>query len=138
MINAGLKNANGKWIAYLNDDYIFYPYHLETLLQAAENNSAKVIYGDYNRALFESCDSLFPIRFIEVRPWNYNRKKFLIKNYLPINSCIHLRECVDKVGLFDDNLDKLKDYEFLLRLSASFDFYHVKKVICEYRHYLDT
>ena len=137
-INTGLQNVNGKWIAYLDDDDIFYPWHLESLMQATENNSAKVIYGDYNLALFENCDSLSPIRLKGVPSWNYNRQELLVQNYLPIHSYIHSRECIDKVGLWDESLDRLEDYEFLLRLSASFDFYHVKKVICEYRFYLDS
>ncbi len=50
---------------------------------------------------------------------------------------MHERECVEKVGLWNESLDRLEDYEFLIRLSAMYDFYHVKKVTCEYRYYLD-
>jgi ferritin-like metal-binding protein YciE len=39
--------------------------------------------------------------------------------------------------LWDESLDRLEDYEFLLRLSANYVFRHVKKVTCEYRFYTD-
>jgi hypothetical protein len=42
------------------------------------------------------------------------------------------------MGLWDESLDRLEDYEYLLRLSAVYDFHHLKKVTCEYRYYLDA
>lgn len=136
-INAGLKNANGKWIAYLDDDDILYPWHFEALLQAAEINSAKVVYSDYNRALIAVSDAIFPIRLIGIPPFEYSRSELLINNYIPIHSYLHLRDCIDETGAWNESLDRLEDYEFLLRLSAICDFQHVKKVTCEYRYYLD-
>jgi GT2 family glycosyltransferase len=137
-INAGLKCAQGKYIAYLDDDDILYPWHFEVLMQAIEMSGAKVAYCNYNRALFADTDSLFPIQLVGVPPWEYNRNELLVQNHLPIHTYVHLRECIQKTGLWNENLDRLEDYYFLLQLSAFFDFYHVKKVTCEYRYYIDS
>lgn len=136
-INAGLNRAQAKWIAFLDDDDIVYPWHFESLLQAAEISDAKVIYSDYNRALFADAQSIYPLRLVGAPSWNFNRRDLLIQNHLPIHSFIFLRELVDIVGLWDESLSCLEDYEFLLRLSGVCDFYHLKKVTCEYRYYLD-
>ncbi len=49
--NAGLAAAMGRWIAYLDDDDIWYPRHLERLMAAIEGNGAQVAYTDAVRAL---------------------------------------------------------------------------------------
>jgi glycosyltransferase involved in cell wall biosynthesis len=136
-INVGLNNAQGTWVAYLDDDDIVYPWHIEALLHGAQVSDAKVIYSDSNRALFKTT-SLYPIQLMGTPVWEYKHQDLLIQNHIPIHSYIHLRECVNEVGFWNEKLDRLEDYEFLLRLSASSDFYHVRKVTCEYRFYVDS
>jgi GT2 family glycosyltransferase len=135
-INIGLQNSKGQYVAFLDDDDILYPWHLEALLQGGEENNAKVVYGDYNRALVVDPENQFPELLVGAPSWDYKRQELLVQNYLPIHSYIVARDSVDKVGFWNENLDRLEDYEFLLRLSTAFDFYHVKKTICEYRFYL--
>ena len=137
-INTGLTNATGKWIAYLDDDDILYPWHFESLLSVHDLSHYHVIYGDYNRALFLDQTGRTPLKLIGVPPWEFNRNELLIGNYIPIHSYIHLKECIDSIGFWDESLNRLEDYEFLVRLASFGNFRHVKKVVAEYRIYLDA
>jgi GT2 family glycosyltransferase len=136
-INSGLECIKGKWIAYLDDDDILYPWHFEALLQAADVSDAGVVYSDYNRVLFANSENLFPLRLIGVPSWEYDRDEILVQNFIPIHSYFHLSKYIDEIGIWNESLDRLEDYEFLLRLRTASEFYHLKKVTCEYRFYLD-
>jgi glycosyltransferase involved in cell wall biosynthesis len=135
-INEGLRRAKAPWIAYLDDDDILYPWHFEALLSAAKDG-AQVVYADYNRALFCASTDTIATLIQPVRPWIYNRSELLVQNYLPINSYLHSREALDRCGEWNETLDRLEDYEFLLRLSGLYAFRHVPKVTSEYRFYVD-
>ncbi len=137
-INIGWQAGKGNWISYLDDDDILYPWHLESLVQAAEDNKYKFVYSDYNRALFLDERKITPEILMGTTPWEYSRKELLIQNYIPIHTWLHARECAEKIGLWDESLDRLEDYEFLLRLSADYPFRHIKKVTCEYRYYVNS
>lgn len=137
-INAGMRQAKCTWVGYLDDDDIVYPWHLEVLKQGAEQSGARVVYSDYNRAMFLHCEDSTPNRIVGTESWDYNHQQLLITNYLPIHTYIHQRNLYQETGPWNEELDRLEDYDFLLRLSAICDFHHVRKVTCEYRFYLDS
>lgn len=137
-MNAGLSRARGEWIAYLDDDDILYPWHFESLLQAAQESGSRVVYSDSNRVLFLSAESSTPVLLTGAPPWKYNRRELLVSNYLPVHTYIHTRELGEQAGPWNEQLDRLEDYEFLLRLNALADFHHLDSVTCEYRYYLDN
>ena len=43
--NNAIKMANSEWIAFLDDDDEFQPHHVRTLLTAADENKADVVWG---------------------------------------------------------------------------------------------
>lgn len=137
-INIGWQAGKGNWISYLDDDDILYPWHLEVLFQSAESSKCKFVYSDYNRALFLDEKKITPEILMGTTPWEYSRRELLIQNNIPIHTWFYARECAEKIGLWDESLDRLEDYEFLLRLSAVYPFHHVKKVTCEYRYYVNS
>lgn len=47
--NEGLRRAKGKYIAYLNDDDIWLPNHLDELVQGLEKNNADFVYSIIER-----------------------------------------------------------------------------------------
>ena len=47
--NTGLKASKGKYIAFLDDDDLFYKNHLEIAVQQLKQNE-KVVYSDAVRA----------------------------------------------------------------------------------------
>jgi GT2 family glycosyltransferase len=137
-INAGIKHSQGKWISYLDDDDIIYPWHLEALIQALKSSGKKFVYSNYNRSLFLNIKMHSPNVLAGTPPWEYSRKELLIQNHIPIHTWMHDRECVDKVGFWDEKFDRLEDYDFLLRISAEYDLFHLRKFTCEYRYYVES
>ena len=136
-INAGLRAAKGDWIGFLDDDDIIYPWHLELLLDAARQNNASMVYGNHNRVLFQNMEDFIPDKIVEWTPWEFNRNQLLVNNYIPINSYLFRHDLLETVGFWDEDLERLEDYDFLLRLSTVCNFFHVNKVTSEYRFYLD-
>src|SRR3972149_7344928 len=47
---SGIRAAEGKYIAYLDDDDIYYPDHIETLVGFLEKTGKKVAYSDSYQA----------------------------------------------------------------------------------------
>jgi len=137
-LNIGVKRSRGKWISFLDDDDIIYPWHLDTLVSTARlQRDTNVLYSDYNKSLFLSGQSNYPQITLGVEPWEYDPHKLLVRNYMPIHTWMIARECFNEIGYFNENQEMLEDYEFLLRLSKVFSFYHVKRFTCEYRFYMD-
>lgn len=48
-INRALDEAGGLWIAHLDDDDLFEPHHLETLLRFAEAGNHEFVYSQMNK-----------------------------------------------------------------------------------------
>jgi glycosyltransferase involved in cell wall biosynthesis len=136
--NVGMCQSRGKWIAFLDDDDILYPWHFESLLQAARLSDSKFVYSDHNRVLFLTPALTSPDKLVGAPPWEFKREQLLARNFLPIHTWLFARECIEKVGLIDESLDRLEDYDFLLRMSAAYPFHHLPRVTCEYRYYLHS
>ncbi len=137
-LNIGINHSKGSWIAILDDDDIFYPWHLDALLSNARiNPDFKFFYSSCNQCMLRSRSQREPLMIIGINPWNYDRRELLVRNHLPIHSWLIARSCFDKVGRFREDMLMLEDFEFLVRLSRAFDFHHVPRLTCEYRYYLD-
>jgi hypothetical protein len=133
-----MNQSQAEWIAFLDDDDILYPWHFESLLQAAQQSGRKFIYGDYNRALFLTSNVTTPDNLTGAPPWEFVRNQLLVQNFIPIHTWLFARTCLDKTGLIDENLDRLEDYDLLVRMSSIYPFHHLKKVTCEYRYYIHS
>jgi len=136
-LNSGINHSKGEWITFLDDDDLVYPWHLDALISCArENPEESFFYSDFNRCLLNFMDDKIPAKTIGTEPWGFDPKALLIHNYTPIHTWLISRNCFDEIGGFLENQDMLEDFEFLIRLSKSFDFFHVNRVTCEYRYYL--
>ena len=131
--NTGLDNAKGKYIAYLDDDDIYYEEHLKTLVSALEHSNYKVVYSDAHRALLKKTETGYELQGKDV-PYSddFNRDKLFVNNYIPNLCVMHHRNALEKGCRFDENLKSHVDWDFLLQLSMHFDFTHINKITCEF------
>ena len=136
--NTGIRLAKGKYIAYLDDDDQFLPDHLETLVAGLETSNYEVAYTDAYRVTQEKISG----RYVEIKrdvPYSYefSRDNLLQQNFIPILCVMHRRSCLDRTGLFDENLNTHEDWDLWIRMSEETPFHHINKVTAEFSWRLD-
>ncbi|MGE5402771.1 MAG: glycosyltransferase [Ignavibacteriales bacterium] len=137
--NTGIKNANGKYIAYLDDDDIYYPHHIETLVNYLESSSLKVAYNDAYRAIQKLKDGKYETIKKDV-PFSreFSRDMLLHLNIAPVQCFMHAKAVSDELGLFEESLPAHEDWEYWIRLSRKYEFKHLKIIASEFRHRTDN
>ena len=137
-MNSGVKAATTRYVAFLDDDDLYYPEHLSTLAAAAlsapgsaawysDAVSAFLAIGDGGQYETQSRLRLFA--------QDFDRELLLIDNYIPLPTLLTEREAFLAAGGFDPQFDLFEDWDFLIRLSQRGDFMHVPRVTCEIRHF---
>lgn len=121
MRNRGASRTSADWLAFLDDDDIWHPHHIKTLLGHA--HLADVIYSD--------CDLVGAHNGLTVNE-DFDPESLRDFNYIPVTAMVR-RDAFDAAGGFDPN-DKLEDWGLWLRLLAlGATFHHVPVVTWEYR-----
>ncbi len=133
--NAALKLARGRYVTYLDDDDLYLQDHLQCLAQAAEENPGKVVYAD---AVFilENIRGEERIELNREQRYQhsaYSKERLFVDNYIPINTFACPRSVAVSVGGFDESLNGLEDWDFLLRLAAHTPFHHVQRETVQVR-----
>jgi GT2 family glycosyltransferase/glycosyltransferase involved in cell wall biosynthesis/predicted Zn-dependent protease len=136
--NTGIQAAKGKYIAYLDDDDIFYPEHLETLVNFLESSNYKVAYTDAFRAYQAEENGEYIVKKKELpSSSDFDHNRILISNFIPVLCFMHEKSCLDEVGPFDEALTSHEDWDLWIRLSRKFQFGHIKKTTAEYGFRID-
>ncbi|ADI85775.2 glycosyltransferase [Geobacter sulfurreducens] len=131
--NTGINHAQGKYIAYLDDDDIFYPEHVETLVTFLEESNHKVAYTDASRAHLTMKDNQYTVVKRDY-PYStdFDYDQILVDNFIPVLCVMHEKSCTNDVGNFDESLKRHEDWELWIRMSRKFRFAHIPKITCEF------
>src|SRR3989304_7971813 len=131
--NTAIKNASGQYIAYLDDDDILYPDHLETLVTFLETTNYKVAYTDAYRAHQEKENGKYVTKKRDVPySFDFDYDLILTGNFIPVLCIMHEKSCIEKVGTFDETLRSHEDWDLWMKMSREFQFAHIKKITCEF------
>jgi len=135
--NAGVEAATGDYVAFLDDDDLAEPEHLETLVGLVAAADVRVAYTDAAAGIYE-LDPDGGWREVARRlPYSrdFDPDLLLVDNYIPFNTLLIERRLLDEVGPFDPELEFFEDWDLLIRLSRRARFHHHRQVTCEYRHF---
>lgn len=134
--NAGARAATHPLIAFLDDDDLFYPEHLDVLTAGTfQGHAAR--YTDALSVFLRVGESgrHEPHRKLRLFAHDYDRELLLVDNYIPLPTLVLERETFLELNGFDPEFDLFEDWDFLIRLSARGPMLRIPKVTCEIRHF---
>lgn len=112
--NVGLAASKGDFIAYLDDDNEFLPYHLDMLYKAFERNpKLDMVYGDmviYDDANPEAAPA-------QAITYDFDAQFLMKRNYIDTSEVMHRRDLAFAVGGFDETLPKFIDWNMWVRMT---------------------
>ena len=132
--NVGIRESDGKYVAFQDSDDVWRPRKLE--LQVTELERAPedvgVVYTGYYRV--DSGVKQYGPRNKETVAGDIHEE--MLKGngwFIPTAVAAVRRACFDTVGLFDERLQRLQDWEMWLRISKQYEFEFIHEPLIEKR-----
>src|SRR3989338_2869812 len=120
--NTGIKEAKGDYIAILDSDDIWLPTKIEEQMK---------VFAQYPEVGLISCSGIEVDEngkvLDKVPRKGFSSKKELMENLISRNvisggsNAIFKKECISKVGLFDEDLNSAEDWDMWLRIANHYD-----------------
>jgi glycosyltransferase involved in cell wall biosynthesis len=134
--NTGIKNAKGKYIAFLDSDDLWFPDKLEKQVRILDkNDEIGLVYsncvnindsGSFNNVLMKSK---------RIQSGNIFDALIVGKTGCPLQTWLVRRICFNKVGDFDKEFRTSHDREMLVRIAAEFKVYGIKEPLTIFRQH---
>lgn len=137
--NLGVAKSTGQFIAFLDADDVYYPDKVAISVgKMTELPGIGVAYSDYDILNLESGNRRREFK----HPFNFN---YLLQACIVSTNSVVLREVFDTVGMFDESIRGMEDYQFWLRTAMRYAFCHIPFSLFSYTEhkgqktkYIDT
>ena len=132
-VNKGMRLASGEILAYLNSDDLYFPWTLETVVEAfGRRPEANFIHGDVLNIDDESARQI-----IYFEP-PYNRNNVRTGGALTQPAVFWRAQAYEALGGFDDSLSFVGDLDFWIRAGRSHPFHKVNELLAIERNHRGT
>jgi len=135
--NRGIREAASEYIAFLDGDDLWLPNKLELQTEYLRRHcNYALVYTDMST--FDEngiIDESVKDRFRMTLPSGRIFQALFMKALFGSGTVVFRKECVEKVGYFDEDLLVGSDYEMWLRIARNFELGVVDKPLLMYRHH---
>jgi glycosyltransferase involved in cell wall biosynthesis len=130
--NTGIRASSGVFLAFLDADDFWISDKLEKQIRLLEENyelgliftNALILYNQISKG------TIFDL----VTPKSGWVEKDLFQiNFMPMSTILVRRSCLERVGLFDENLPPCEDYDLWLRISHLYPVAFISEPLAYYR-----
>ena len=123
--NVGIGEARGEFIAFQDSDDEWLKDKLELQLKHMAETKKKVCFCPYT-LYDENKKTIYPDNSENKERYEEQIVDVLRKkNVISTQTLVMHREVTDKVGLFDETMRRLQDYEFVIRLCQKYEIAYV-------------
>ncbi|HEY0100841.1 MAG TPA: glycosyltransferase family A protein [Pyrinomonadaceae bacterium] len=130
--NLGILASRGEFLSFLDDDDLRLPGSLDPQLAAlASDPRAGFIYG---QAILSGREGAAEEdRYPACCPQGDIFFRLLVQNFIPCGSVVFRRACLSRVGLLDDALAGIDDWDLWLRIAALYPVIAVEQPVVRWR-----
>ena len=129
--NTGIRAAVGKYVTYQDDDDIWFPEHLETLVDHLESLP-------YVRAAYTNCYRWYNEEYLFAgtkKSGDYGLDGHAV---VAIICLMHERQLLDELGMFDEDMRCMEDWDFIIRMNREHKILHISQYTACYSKRMDA
>lgn len=124
--NLGLQKSKGKYISYLDSDNTYSSSFMSHAIEFLEKNqNFDLVYG----ALFTSSHG----KKNEILFKEFSRRQLLKGNYIDMSTIVHRRKLYELFGGFDESINRLDDWDLILKYTQNNDAKGLDILAANYR-----
>ncbi|MEW6169945.1 MAG: glycosyltransferase [Candidatus Omnitrophota bacterium] len=132
-INIGIRESNGEYIAFLDSDDIWLPQKIEKYLQLFEENPEISLIAGRMQVIDGQGNYKIGVLKPKIIPGNDVRS--LLEQGSCSTSSIMAKRCVFENILFDENLLKVADLDFTIRVARGYKILNIDDALTLYREH---
>lgn len=129
--NYGIEQAKGRYIAFCDDDDLWFPDKLKLQVDLLENSPSVALC--YTNAESFVANKVISNKMVRRVVHKYHFLQLLRGNFIPNSSVLIRRDVFLKLGRLSENVTLREDYEMWLRVSNCYSIIGIDESLISYR-----
>ena len=121
--NKGIDVSQGKYIAFLDSDDVYYPKKIEWQMNVLEDDKYDLCATNYDRIDHNGTNGKITVKNLN---GDNLLRELLFCNFITTGTLLGKKECFQDVK-FDVSLARYQDWDLVLRLCKKYNFYFLNK-----------